>query len=236
MAIHKSRDIQAYIPTASMADIAFLLIVFFMVTAVFQVDQTEFAVVTQFGQPVRSILEPGLKFKWPGPFQSVIRFDNRLQMFETPAAQRRYEEFLTLDKKNVLVGTYTVWRIAPDEHGLSRFLETVRDLPRAEIRLADLVAAELGVALGNHEFAALVTTDRDQWQWPDIVQDIGRRCREAARRAYGIEIVDFQIARLSFPTQNRVSVFERMREERRRIAAQYRAEGDKEARKITATA
>lgn len=40
MKIKKIRTVDAYIPTASMADIAFLLIVFFMVTAVFQVDKT----------------------------------------------------------------------------------------------------------------------------------------------------------------------------------------------------
>jgi len=40
MKIGKTRTIDANIPTASMADIAFLLIVFFMITTVFQVDKT----------------------------------------------------------------------------------------------------------------------------------------------------------------------------------------------------
>jgi biopolymer transport protein ExbD len=38
--IEQKRRIEAYIPTASMADIAFLLITFFMVATTFQVDKT----------------------------------------------------------------------------------------------------------------------------------------------------------------------------------------------------
>ncbi len=37
---HKERVLDAVIPTASMADIAFLLIIFFMVTTQFQLDRT----------------------------------------------------------------------------------------------------------------------------------------------------------------------------------------------------
>lgn len=40
MKIRKTRVLEAIIPTASMADIAFLLIVFFMISTVFQVDRT----------------------------------------------------------------------------------------------------------------------------------------------------------------------------------------------------
>ena len=40
MKIRKTKILEANIPTASMADIAFLLIVFFMISTVFQVDKT----------------------------------------------------------------------------------------------------------------------------------------------------------------------------------------------------
>ncbi len=40
MKIKKTKSLEAVIPTASMADIAFLLIVFFMISTVFQVDRT----------------------------------------------------------------------------------------------------------------------------------------------------------------------------------------------------
>jgi biopolymer transport protein ExbD len=41
MKVKKTKMLEAVIPTASMADIAFLLIVFFMVSTVFQVDKTQ---------------------------------------------------------------------------------------------------------------------------------------------------------------------------------------------------
>ncbi|MEE8169205.1 MAG: protease modulator HflC, partial [Phycisphaerae bacterium] len=139
-------------------------------------------------------------------------------------------------KKNVVVGTYTVWRIARDAEALQRFLETIRDNKGAEIRIADLVISELGATLGAHPFTALVTTQSDEWRWRDLVSGIAARCRDKARDDFGIEIVDFQLQRLSFPEQNRRSVFERMRSERERIAARYRSEGDTEARRIRAEA
>ena len=43
MKIKKTKALEAVIPTASMADIAFLLIVFFMISTVFQVDRTNVA-------------------------------------------------------------------------------------------------------------------------------------------------------------------------------------------------
>ena len=74
--------------------------------SVFTVDVTETAVVTQFGSPVAVVTEPGLRTKIPLA-QQVRRFDARLQVLEPQQA-----EFLTKDKKNVVVNYFAVWRIA----------------------------------------------------------------------------------------------------------------------------
>ena len=58
----------------------------------FQVDATEYAIVTQFGQPVRVITTPGLYTKLPDPFQSVVRINNQLHAYNLPQT-----EFLTAD-------------------------------------------------------------------------------------------------------------------------------------------
>ncbi|MFN0122908.1 MAG: protease modulator HflC [Blastocatellia bacterium] len=191
----------------------------------FTVDETQFAVVTQFGRPVRTIATAGLKVKWP--WQSLLNFEKRLMVYNP-----RPSEFLTKDKKNIVVDNYVCWRVA-DPH---RFLQTVNDLTGAEMRLHDTVWAAAAAALGNTELSALVSTKPEEVKVQEVMKQVTEQCRARALEQYGIEIVDVQMKRLNLPTQNRESVFARMRAERERIAKQYRAEGEAEALKIRAEA
>src|SRR5688500_15254145 len=93
-----------------------LLVVLGVATATFQVRENEFAVLTAFGKPVRAIKEPGLYPRLPSPFQSVQRFDARLDFYEV-----RISEALTLDKRNVVVPVFAAWRVADP----LRFLQAV---------------------------------------------------------------------------------------------------------------
>ncbi len=192
---------------------------------VFTVDETEYAVVTQFGRPVRTLATAGLKAKWP--WQSLLIFEKRLLVYNP-----RPSEFLTKDKKNIVVDNYVCWRIADP----NRFLQTVNDLTGAEMRLHDTVWAAAAAALGNTDLAALVSTRPEEVRVAEVMKQITEQCRARAMEQYGIEIVDVRMKRLNLPTQNRESVFARMRAERERIARQYRAEGEAEALKIRAEA
>ena len=117
--------------------------------AFYTVDETETAVLTQFGRPIAAITEPGLYTKWPDPIQTVQRFNKRLQVFTPQQA-----EYLTADKKAIRVETYVAWQLTDP----IQFLVSIGDKSGAEIRLADIVNAGLGQALGQYELAALVTT------------------------------------------------------------------------------
>jgi membrane protease subunit HflC len=193
--------------------------------AVFTVNETQHAIVTQFGRPVRTITAAGLQIKWP--WQSLLTFEKRLLLYNP-----RPSEFLTKDKKNIVVDSYVCWRIADP----NRFLQTTGDLTGAEMRLHDTVWAAVAAALGNTDLAALVSTNPAEVRLSEIMQQVAEQCRARTLEQYGIEIVDAQIKRLNLPTQNRESVFARMRAERERIARQYRAEGEAEALKIRAEA
>ena len=72
----------------------------------FQVDATEYAIVTQFGNPVRVITSPGLYAKLPDPIQSVVRINNQLRVYNLPQT-----EFLTADKKNIVLEAYATWEV-----------------------------------------------------------------------------------------------------------------------------
>jgi membrane protease subunit HflC len=194
---------------------------------VFTVDGGEFAVVTQFGRPVRVESTPGLKLKLPAPFQTVARFDRRLfALVPTP------REFLTLGKKNVIASGFIIWRV----HDPKKFMQTVFDRVGAESRLGDILFAELGAALGGAPFSAFVSTAPGEYRAEAILADVTRQYREIAWRDYGIEVVDVRLRRLDFPEQNRASVFARMKSERIRISMQYRSEGEEEGLKIRAAA
>ncbi len=192
----------------------------------FTVDETEAAVLTQFGQPVAAITESGLYAKLPDPIQSVQRFNKRLQIYSPDQA-----EYLTADKKAIRVESYVSWRLADPV----QFLVSVGDRSGAETRLADIVKSELGVALGQQELASLVTTQTEQFKLPGLIQQV---TQGSSRRAegYGIQLVDVQLKLLNFPDANRQAVFARMKAEREQIARRYRSEGSEEAAKIRAEA
>ena len=63
----------------------------------YTVNQTEEALITEFGKPIAVIDQPGLHFKTPF-VQTVILFDKRLQMDRFPA-----EETILGDQKRLIV-------------------------------------------------------------------------------------------------------------------------------------
>ncbi len=198
----------------------------------FTVHETQYAIVTRFGDPVRVIEEPGFRVKWPAPIESVVYLDRRLLVLDAPGPGEPIREYLTEDKKNVEVSTYTAWRIADPLY----FLQAVGTRAEAEANLSVIVASALGRFLGNYELSALLSVKSGEMQLDSIMRKIEEACAGMAAAQYGIEIVDFRIKRVNFPEQNRNSVFERMRAERKRIATRYRSEGEEEAMKIRAQA
>ena len=109
---------------------AFVFLIIVLNSMLFTVNQTEYAVVTQFGRPVRAITQPGLNWKLPDPIQNIQRYDNRLKVY-TP----RVAEFLTRDKKNVMVESFTIWRIQDPV----TFMKTLKTFSTAQERLNDVV-------------------------------------------------------------------------------------------------
>lgn len=192
----------------------------------FQVDTTENAIVTQFGNPVRVVTEPGLYAKLPDPAQSIVKVSNQLQVYNLPRT-----EFLSADKKNIVAEAYATWQVTD----ALAFLKNVRDLRGADTRLNDIVKSELGAALGQVELSQLVTVDASQVRLPETLATV--KDRAAARtEAYGFTVTDVQLKELSFPEANLTSVFQRMRSEREAIARKFRSEGTEQAARIRATA
>ena len=189
-----------------------VIAIIFLWTTFFSVRETEFVLITQFGRPVRTITEPGLRAKWF--FQTSIFFDRRLRVYNP-----RPSEFLTRDKKNIVIENYVAWKIEDPQ----RFVQTVGDPIAAEMRLHDIIWSGVSVSPGNLQAA-------------HMLDDLTALTDRAALEQYGINVVDVRIKRLNLPEQNKQSVYARMRAERERIARQYRAEGEEQALSIRADA
>jgi membrane protease subunit HflC len=184
----------------------------------FIVDETDQVIITQFGEYKRTVKEPGLHAKRP-IVQTVHRFEKRtLSSDATPA------EYLTVDKKRVVVDHVTRWRIADP----LQFFKSVRDPFRARARLDDLVFSELRRAIAEREFANIISSKREA-----VMELVATTAAERALQ-FGIEVVDVRIKRADLPREVQQSVFARMVAERERIAKRYRSEGEEEAAKIRA--
>ena len=193
----------------------------------FIVQQEQVAVLTHFGKPVKTTLEPGLYWRWPYPIERVYRFDKRIRTYDTP-----YSESLTKDKKNVVVMTYVAWRVADPV----LFLQAMGTVEKAENALDGLVTDAKYTVLGNYELDALVSTTRGDIKVNEIEANILKEVASEAKQKYGIDVRQVGFKRMMFPEENVKYVFDQMRAERAQFAAQFRAEGEREAADIRAQA
>jgi membrane protease subunit HflC len=197
-----------------------IVAVFALTQTAFTIGEREQGVIIQLGNPKRILQEPGLYFKLP-VVQNLVRFDKRVLTTDAQTA-----EYLTLDKKRVLVDHVSRWRIQEP----LEFYRSVRDQERAMARLDDLISARLRQETAKHNFLDFVREKREE-----IMQVVTKDTRETAK-SFGIEVLDVRIKGLDLPKEVQASVFARMRAERERIAKRYRAEGEERAREIRAGA
>ena len=179
---------------------------------------TKTAILLQMGRPVKTITEPGLHFKIPF-IQQVKYFPSILLSNDSAPA-----ELITRDKKNLLIDSYSMWRVSDP----LKFLQTVRDQRGARSRLDDIIYSELRVEMGTHDLIDIILKTREE-----IMAVVTQKASEKASE-YGIEVVDVRTKRADLPPEIANSIFDRMRTERERIAKEYRSEGNEEATKIRA--
>jgi membrane protease subunit HflC len=200
--------------------VALVVLAIVVTNTLFIVDQTEQALVLQFGQPRQVVETPGLHVKWPF-IQNVIAFDKRLLDVEPPP-----EEVIAADQKRLVVDTYTRYRIANP----LLFYQTVGTEAAARNRLTALVSSSLRRVIGDVPLSALLSRQRAA-----IMHEIRDDVRSAAK-PLGIAIVDTRIRRADLPPQNSEAIYARMNSEREQQAALYRAEGAQAAQSIRANA
>lgn len=189
-------------------------------SAMFTVSQTEQAIVVRLGEPIRVITEPGLNFKWP-IVDSVIPISKRILDLENPA-----QEVLASDRRRLVVDAFARYRIINP----LKFYQTVGSIQTANVQLGTLLNAALRRVLGEVTLLQIVRDQRAEL----MVRSREQLNHEA--ESYGIAIVDVRIRRADLPEQNSQAVYERMKTERQREAAELRAEGAQRGQEIRARA
>jgi membrane protease subunit HflC len=190
-------------------------------SSLFTVNQTQQALVLQFGEPKRTIQEPGLAFKLPF-IQDVTYYEKRVLSLIPQDA----EEVILSDQKRLQVDAYARYRI---EDPLL-FYQTVRNELGARGRLEAIIDSSVRRALGRETLASILTGQRN-----DIVRSIGEEVN-ASVSSLGIQIIDVRLRRADYPTATSQNIFNRMKSEREREAKEFRATGEEEAQKIRADA
>ncbi|MDX2307553.1 MAG: protease modulator HflC [Hyphomicrobium sp.] len=186
----------------------------------FIVHQNEQALVLRFGQPIQVIREPGLNWKLP-IVDTVDIFEKRVLDLDTSP-----QELTAIDQKRLVVDAFARYRIVDP----LKFYQTLRFDGAVRSRLGPIIESSLRGVLGAVSFQDIVRDKREE-----LMGRIAKQVNiEGAK--LGLEVIDVRIKRADLPEQNAKSVFDRMRAEREREAAEFRSQGTAEANRIRATA
>jgi len=203
--------------------IALVVIVMGLYLISFQVRETESALVTRFGQPVRTITKPKLCFKFPAPIERVHRFDSRLQVFQADLS-----ETTTKGAIPIIVNTYVVWKI---EEPL-KFLNTVGTNKEAEAKLYSQITDTQNRIIGQYSFGEFVNSDPAKIQLKKIEEEMLADLKTTLSDEYGIEIKTLGIKQLKVNKDVTAKVFERMKAARSLRTKATISEGQGEATRI----
>ncbi|NOY14296.1 MAG: protease modulator HflC [Deltaproteobacteria bacterium] len=205
-------------------------------SGLYVVNEAEQAVITQFGKPVGNVKSAGLHFKLPF-VQNVNRFEKRILKWDGDPNQ-----IPTKDKKFIWVDTTARWEIADP----LLFYTSVATERGAQSRLDDIIDSVVRDAVSNHLLVELVrgknyvSQEDERFEVDGVAipknELVGReeimagilQKAQASTPEYGIKLLDVQIKRINYVEQVRTRVYERMINERKKVAAQYRSEGEGE--------
>ena len=227
-----------------------VLVIAFLGTSLFVLNETQQAIITQFGKPVgQPIISAGIHFKLPF-IQKVLVFDKRILEWDGNP-----QEIPTQDNKFIYIDTFARWRIS----NALAFYKSNRSEMVGYSRLDDLVDGAVRDEIANHSLPEIIrssdrpmviaevesaemSTDVDSNQYEEynvpgvrakITESIIKNVQtKLVELNLGIEVIDLQIKRIDYNTEVQKKVFDRMISGQRRIAEKYRAIGQGEKEQI----
>ena len=203
-----------------------VLLLALLSSTMFVVDQRQFGVVYALGEIKDVIIEPGLNFKLPPPFQNVSYIDKRLLTLDSTEA----EPMLTAEKQRMVIDWVVRWRVTEP----SAYIRNVGlDENAGAIQLNRVVRNAFQEEINKRTVKEILSTRREE-----LVSDVKNEVLEAVKGAkpWGIDVVDVRITRADYVDAITESVYRRMEAERKRVANELRSTGAAEGEKIRADA
>jgi len=189
--------------------------------SMFRVAEWEKAIMFRLGEIRQAEFEPGLHFKIPF-INNVRKFDGRILTLDVEP-----ERFLTVEKKNVIVDSFVMWRVADVER---YYTAVAGDERNARLRLEQVIKDGMRGQFSKRTINEVVSGDR-----ATIMEELTESANAQAQEI-GIAIEDVRIKRIDLPAEVSNSVYRRMQAERARVAKEFRSEGFEAAEKIRADA
>jgi membrane protease subunit HflC len=199
--------------------ISTIAILLFLST-IFTVDQRQQVLILQFGQPIRTINKPGIKFKIP-LLQNAVFFDKRI--IDLGISE---QEVIASDQKRLIINAFAKYQIIDP----LKFYTTVGTTQGFANKISGILDSSLRQVIGEVTLSELLTEDRS-----NIMAKI-KDVVSAASEIFGVKIVDVRIMRADLPKENSDAIYARMQTEREKEAREIRANGAEEADKIRAAA
>ena len=207
-----------------------LIVIFALLLFVFQVRQSEVAVVTRFGRVDRQQPDPGAYGRWPWPIENVFKLDQRIQNFED-----NLTETPTADYNNLLTSVYVGWRITDAATFFPKFAGG--SVTAAERMLADVVTQAKAAVVGKHPLADFVNQNEKELKFDAIEGEIKALAQKQLQvNNCGISLEYLGLERLGLPESVTQAVFERMTAERKLLADKIQYEGEARAQEIRSSA
>ena len=183
----------------------------------YTVKPNQYANTVRFSKTVKTVSEPGLYVKIP-VIDDVKYFPKEVLLYDMKPS-----DVLTADSKTMQVDNYVTWRITDP----LTFYKTLGNISEAETRIDMLTYSAIRIEMGKLDRDTIINPkdieSRDKFNENVI------NATADATQSYGIEIMDIKIKKLDLPADNEQAVYNRMISERNKIAAEERAEGEKQA-------
>lgn len=187
----------------------------------FTVNERQLAIKLRVGEVVSAEYEPGLHFKIP-VIETVRKFPSRILKIDD-APQRVF----TLERTAMTVDYFVKWQIVDE---LSFYTSTGGIQDVAMDRLREIIKNSIVTEFGKRTIVEAISVEREELMRDMLANAMG------TAQGLGVQLVDFRVKQVEFVSDVRNSVYNQMREERKRVAAETRAEGSEAADLIRSTA